>query len=367
MFDWRIVVISKLEGSAFVADHLDAPGLKSPGGDAKVDITDIYAFQKPGDPNKSILIMNVNPLAPTLADSFMHDAIYELKIDTDGDAVADRSFKILFSEFHNGKQSARVFLAINRSENHPKKGHVFLDDAPTTFPRDFDDGDDDKHNDDRHESFGRVVIPRAPVSFDANARMTEHGPFKFFAGIRSDPFFFDLNGFLNNFTFTGSDFFADKNVFGIVLEVPNSALGSAPNIGIWGRTLVHETEHRWFQIDQMGRPAINTVFNHGDDKNTFNQIEPTQDRALFLASFVTTLMTLGGYSTDQATNIAQILLPDILAYNFSSSAGFLNGRKLTDDVIDISLNLITNGKITTDMVGPHGDYLSSFPYLGQPH
>src|SRR5713226_5748073 len=200
MFDWRIVVISKLEGSAFVADHLDALGLKSPGGDAKVDITDIYAFQKPGDPNKSILIMNVNPLAPTLADSFMHDA---------------------FSEFHNGKQSARVFLAINRSENHPKKGHVFLDDAPTTVPRDFDDGDDDKHNDDRHESFGRVVIPRAPVSFDANARMTEHGPFKFFAGIRSDPFFFDLNGFLNNFTFTGSDFFADKNVFGIVLEVPN--------------------------------------------------------------------------------------------------------------------------------------------------
>jgi hypothetical protein len=39
-----------------MADHLDAPGLKSPGMNARVDITDIYAFQKPGNPDKSILI-----------------------------------------------------------------------------------------------------------------------------------------------------------------------------------------------------------------------------------------------------------------------------------------------------------------------
>jgi hypothetical protein len=82
----------------------------------------------------------------------------------------------------------------------------------------------------------------------------------------------------------------------------------------------------------MGRPAINTVFNHGDDKNLFNQIEPAQDRADFLASFVATLETLGGYSESEATAIAEILLPDILTYDYSSSAGFLNGRKLTDDV-----------------------------------
>src|SRR5713226_3143377 len=108
MFDWRIVVISKLEGSAFVADHLDAPGLKSPGGDAKVDITDIYAFQKPGDPNNSILIMNVNPLAPTLADEFDHTAIYELKVDTNADAVAEIAFRITFSPKTHGAQRATV-------------------------------------------------------------------------------------------------------------------------------------------------------------------------------------------------------------------------------------------------------------------
>jgi hypothetical protein len=120
------------------------------------------------------------------------------------------------------------------------------------------------------------------------------------------------------------------------------------------------------QIDRMGRPAINTVFNHGDDKNTFNTIQPTQDRALFLDKFVAVLQSFGHSATD-ATALANILLPDILTYDYSSSAGFLNGRKLTDDVIDIELNLVSNGAVTTDKVGPHSDYLADFPYLGNPH
>ena len=65
--------------------------------------------------------------------------------------------------------------------------------------------------------------------------------------------------------------------------------------------------------------------------------------------------------------IAKILLPDILTFDRSKPAGYLNGRRLQDDVIDISLSLVTNGKITTDMVGPHTDYLSHFPYVGKPH
>ena len=69
----------------------------------------------------------------------------------------------------------------------------------------------------------------------------------------------------------------------------------------------------------------------------------------------------------QATGIAEVLLLDILTYDYSNSGGFLNGRKLADDVIDISLTLVTNSHITSDFVGPHTDYLSNFPYLGRPH
>jgi len=199
---------------------------------------------------------------------------------------------------------------------------------------------------------------------------------KFFAGFRSDPFFFDLLGFLNGLDFTGSDFFADKNVFGIVLELPNSLLGKNPEVGIWVRTLVPMTMQpdHLTQADQMGRPAINTVFNHGDDKNTFNLTLPAAQRTAttasgdtFLQVFTAELEALGGYSATQAKSIAKILLPDVLTYDSSSAAGFLNGRRLRDDVIDIELNLVTNGKITGDGVGRHSDYLSRFPYLGKPH
>ncbi|MFL6376285.1 MAG: DUF4331 family protein [Nitrososphaeraceae archaeon] len=61
------------------------------------------------------------------------------------------------------------------------------------------------------------------------------------------------------------------------------------------------------------------------------------------------------------------LLPDILDYDYSSSEGYPNGRKLTDDIIDIQLTVLTNGRITTDKVGHHQDLSTVFPYLGSPH
>jgi hypothetical protein len=42
-----------------VSDHLDAPGLKWPNMDVRVDITDIFAFQNPADPTRSFLAMSL--------------------------------------------------------------------------------------------------------------------------------------------------------------------------------------------------------------------------------------------------------------------------------------------------------------------
>ena len=74
-----------------------------------------------------------------------------------------------------------------------------------------------------------------------DARVTEAGEYRFFAGWRSDPFFFDVPGVMNNQQFTGDDFFADKDVCSIVLEVPNSDLGTK-RLGLWARTLIAEAE-----------------------------------------------------------------------------------------------------------------------------
>jgi Domain of unknown function (DUF4331) len=328
-----------------MSDHLDAPGLMSPAGDPEIDITDLYAFQKPGDPSKSILILNVNPLAPTLANAFESQALYEINVDTNGDAITDIAFVITFTPNVAGMQKAVV--RVSRGSDAA-----------------------------RLSASGDTIIEGAPVSFGSTPIVTTSDDFKFFAGFRSDPFFFDLAWFLNGLPLphtTVADFFVDKNVFGIVLEVPNSALGTNPNIGVWARTAKRQSSGTLVQIDRVGRPAINTVFNHDGAKNTFNSITPDQDRDQFEASFIATLESLGaalggtGYSAADAQGIAEILLPDILTYDFSSAAGFLNGRMLADDVIDIALGLVTNGARTTDMVGPHTDYLSDFPYLGTPH
>ena len=334
-----------------MADHLDAPGLTSPAMDTRVDITDHYAFQKPGDPGRTVLISNVNPLAPTHADEFRSDAVYETLVDTDADAMPNIAFRYRFTPKSGGKQFAKVTRA--ELNGQVEDGHLHGHEKP--------------------------LVAGAPVSFGSNAIVSNgvgRTGVKFFAGFRSDPFFFDLLGFLNGLHFTGSDFFADKNVFGIALELPSALLGENPSIGVWVRTLVPMTmqPHHLTQADQMGRPAINTVFNHGPDKNLFNVTQPAAQRnaataegPTFLEEFTSELEALGGYSAGDALAIAEILLPDVLTFDYSSAAGFLNGRRLQDDVIDIELSLVTNGKITGDGVGPHTDYLSTFPYLGNPH
>src|SRR6478736_4170238 len=86
-----------------MSHHYSGPDYGFPHGDARLDLTDLYVFPKPEDAGRSILIMNVhpsaavNPAGPTTAEPFSTDAMYEFKIDTDGDAVADVAYRVRFS------------------------------------------------------------------------------------------------------------------------------------------------------------------------------------------------------------------------------------------------------------------------------
>src|SRR5256885_11378574 len=101
------------EGSS-MSHHYSGPDFGFPHGPARLDLTDLYAFPKPGDAGKSILIMNVHPSASvnppgfTAADPFAPDALYELKIDTDGDAVADIAYRVRFSASEGGTLTATL-------------------------------------------------------------------------------------------------------------------------------------------------------------------------------------------------------------------------------------------------------------------
>src|SRR5207247_5135978 len=114
----------------------------------------------------------------------------------------------------------------------------------------------------------------------------------------------------------------------------------------------------------MGRPAINTVFNHGADKNRFNAGAPVNDWRDFGARFVTELTALGAADPN---GLAHVLLPDILTYDTSTAAAFLNPRQLSHDPIPPQLHLITNGPITRDPLATARTPPGPLPYLAAPH
>src|SRR5580658_7477897 len=155
-----------------MSHHYSGPDVSFPHGDARLDFTDLYAFPKPGSTRKSILIMNVhpssgiNPPGPTRQDPFASDAMYEFKIDTNGDSVADIAYRVRFSPVEGGAQTAIVRCV-----------------RGTAAAGTGDDGD--------------IIIQDAPVSFGETPRVTTAGDMRFFAGWRSDPFFFDVLGVIN--------------------------------------------------------------------------------------------------------------------------------------------------------------------------
>lgn len=317
---------------AISADHLDAPAVKK---DGRIDINDVYVFH-PGAPqnlNRTVLAMTVNPAAGVISGTtFRQGAKYELLIDTNDDARPDITVRTQFSGPHNGEQNYTV--------------HWIVGDDSTLIAK------------------GRT---------DAVA---QNDGVSSFAGLRDDPFFFDLANFNNppGATFCGAglpvhDFFQGLNTSAIVVEVPTSWIGSS--VGVWGRTLVGGQ-----QIDRMGRPAILTVFippnpfeagstADGNLEDQFNRTTPDQDQALWRGEIVNSLVALGNGANANA--LADILLPDILTVNLSTDTGFLNGRNLANDVIDAELKLILNNPAATDCVDNDSNFLPGFPYLGMPN
>ncbi len=307
-----LVGLAAVPATLGAADHLDAPGLTSPGGDGRLDITDVYAF-KNGE--NTVLIMGVNPAAGVFSPlTFSEGARYGFEIDTDGDAKDDLSYKFTFgAPDSDGNQSVRLIKST--------KGNEIIAEGTT--------GED--------------------ISVQGGGTLR--------AGLFDDPFFFDLNAFLGSYAFceapggpagsSGSDFFAGLNVSAIVLEVPSSTFGS-DDIGVWARTGLGRS-----QVDRMGRPAINTVFIPSEFKNAFNESLPKKDAKQF-----------GEFLGD----FAGVLLPDILTFDTSSDAGFLNGRQLTNDVIDIELQIISGDPAAGDCVdGNDVAFPGAFPYLADPH
>ena len=121
----------------------------------------------------------------------------------------------------------------------------------------------------------------------------------------------------------------------------------------------------WIQVERGARPAQAVILV--EEKDAYLAGEPADDER-FLAAFAHALEHTGGYSAAEAKRVAGTLLPDVLTYDPARPARFPdNGRTLTDDAFDSFISILTNGKVTEDKVGAHGDLLRDFPYVGPPH
>src|SRR5262249_3290974 len=141
---------------ATMSNHFSAADLKSPGDDARLDLTDLFIFAAPDDPGRTVLIMDCNPF--TQGNGFHPGAFYRFTIYNDAHATADAAFSFTCSEANDGRQTAPAYYATSR-------------DAQNREPR------------------GEVLIQDTPVGFDATATPVQAGPCRLFMGKRSDPFF----------------------------------------------------------------------------------------------------------------------------------------------------------------------------------
>jgi hypothetical protein len=126
-----------------MSHHASGPDVGFPRGDARLDMTDLYAFPKPGDAGKSILILNVhpsvavNPPGPTTTEPFAPGALYEFKVDTDGDAIADIAYSVQFASTGQGQQIATLrHVRGSRAAAVCNDGDIIAEAAPVSVGRD---------------------------------------------------------------------------------------------------------------------------------------------------------------------------------------------------------------------------------------
>jgi hypothetical protein len=210
------------------SDHADTPQIAASAG---TDITDVFIFPSPTNSNNVVLTMCVSPLIPTGGTrAFDPDVLYQFKIDNTGDKVEDL---VIQARFEGTGASQKVMIS-----------------GPIAPPR-----------------IGTMseVATALSVTGTTNASFSPASGMQVFAGVREDPFFFDLEQFFTilpdratpisgtavaladantpkaatwRSASAAKDFLIGFNLLAIVVELPKSALkGSADGkIGVWCTT-----------------------------------------------------------------------------------------------------------------------------------
>jgi hypothetical protein len=234
-----------------------------------------------------------------------------------------------------------------------------------------------------------------------------------FAGQADDPFFLDLRVFDllygGNLSEVGRDTLHGYNVQTVALQVPSKQLApTQPTIGIWSDTQRRTAGGGYTQVSRLGMPLVNEVVIPLKDKDKFNASIPWHDaqfgqyvtdpelpkliqgvykipapaapRKDLVQVFLTGVPGLNQPPNARPaemirlnTSIPPSKTPQRLGVLAGDKAGYPNGRRLTDDVVDISLQVV-EGKLLGAKIPALGDAVnvndkafgSTFPYVALP-
>ncbi|KOV91222.1 MULTISPECIES: DUF4331 domain-containing protein [unclassified Streptomyces] len=404
-------------GAAFASSHREAPLIS---GTPQYDNTDLYAFVSPDKPDTTTIVANWIPFEEPAGGpnfyTFADDAQYDLHIDSNGDAQGELVFRYTF-------------------KTHTKNGNTFLyntgpvtslDDPDLNLTQTYDiDLIKLRHGHEMSKTKLADDVPVAPSNV-GKASMPDYGKLRAqavyktaggaatFAGQADDPFFADLRVFDllygGNLTEVGRDTLKGYNVNTIALQVPNDLIRESshqPVVGIWSTAQRRNAQGYYSQVSRLGNPLVNEVVNPQKDKDRFNASQPAYD-AQFLKNVtnpelpkliesiykikapaeprndLVDVFLKGVKGLNQPphvtpseelrlnTSIKPSMHPKRLGVLDGDNAGFPNGRRLGDDVIDASLQVVEG-----ELVGSKNDlgdavdkndkkFESYFPYVAQP-
>ena len=329
--------------------------------DPRLNLLDFYLFR--GQPGTTVMAMTVNPNAGTKApDTFHQEGLYAFRFDVNDDAHEEVTFKVRFGEAGRGEgagpdgrpgQTLQVRRATGRDAAEGTQGEVIA--SGTT---------------------GRIVAGDAGV--------------RIFAGLAPDLFAANRTGIdayraaLAAGTFApevfrgGADYFQNRNVTAIVIQVPAPLIGDpAATVRAWVTVSLcgHAPE---VQVSRWGLPLMTHIFiTDPAVKDEYNRSRPAADVPRFsqvVADALPRVTQLAGSADDPAAyaqRVVQRLFPTTLPYVLDSAASFgfagFNGRALTDNVENVMLSLQANTPIDQGAAVARTSILGEFPYFGAPH
>ena len=321
-----------------MSHHLDSPIARQ---DIRLDITDLYVFR--GEKG-TVFVINLchSIFGPIPSPGYHPEGMYEFKVDLDGDAVEDLTYRLTFDE-RDADGTQRYVVRCIRGVD--------------------------------------AVNPAAPGTVVAQGAtgetVTTSAGLRVWAGTAGDPFWIEpdvLHAVGHAFQDGTSvdlsqwdpgrakNLFAGHTVYSIVLEVPDGELlagaGDNRRIGVWAVSTLATDAGGWRSINRVGLPMVPPLFTQFNEDlgNRLNAGRPADDLATYgeaVTKAIAGVVSAIGTAEDPCAygeKVARRFLPNILPYEVGTPAVFgfaeWNGRSLTDNAPNVMFSIAANTPVS---------------------